>query len=97
MSVELGWSQDPNVNVNWRGGLVSGVIVPDRVHRIRLVAASAPPGLEPAAPPSVENAVPVSPGRNRMYALQWFSFAAIALLIYVLAVRKRWREEQRKR
>jgi surfeit locus 1 family protein len=97
MSVELGWSQDPNVNVNWRGGLVSGVIVPDRVHRIRLVAASAPPGLEPAAPPSVENAVPVSPGRNQMYALQWFSFAAIALLIYVLAVRKRWREEQRKR
>jgi surfeit locus 1 family protein len=96
MSVELGWSQDPNVKVNWRGGLVSGVIVPDRVHQIRLVAASAPPGLLPSALPSVENAVPVSPSRNRMYALQWFSFAAIALLIYGLATRKRWREEQRK-
>lgn len=97
MSVELGWSEDPNTKVNWRGGLVSGVIVPDRVHRIRLVAASAPPGLLPSALPSVENAVPVSPSRNRMYAFQWFSFAGIALLIYVLAVRKRLREERRKR
>ena len=97
LAVELGWSQDPNTRVNWRGGLVSGVIVPDRVHKIRLVAASAPPGLLPSALPSVENAVPVSPSRNRMYALQWFSFAAIALLIYVLAIRKRGREERHKR
>ena len=96
MSVELGWSEDPNVRVNWRGGLVSGVIVPDRLHQIRLVAASAPPGLDPAGLPSVENAVPVTPARNRMYAAQWFSFAAIALIIYGLAVRKRWREERRK-
>jgi surfeit locus 1 family protein len=96
LSVELGWSEDPNTRVDWRGGLVSGVIVPDRLHQIRLVAASAPPGLDPAGLPSVENAVPVTPGRNRMYAAQWFSFAAIALIIYVLAVRKRWREERRK-
>jgi surfeit locus 1 family protein len=41
MSVEVGWSKDPNAKVNWPGGLVSGVIVPDRVSRIRLVAASA--------------------------------------------------------
>jgi hypothetical protein len=96
MSVEVGWSENPNAKVNWSGGLVSGVIVPDRVHQIRLVAASAPPGLEPAGLPSIENAVPVTPGRNRMYAAQWFSFAAIALLIYMLAVRKRWREERPK-
>jgi len=96
MSVELGWSEDPNRKVSWSGGLVSGVIVPDRLHQIRLVAAAAPAGLDPAGLPSVENAVPVTPGRNRMYALQWFSFAAIALLIYVLAVRKKWREERRK-
>jgi len=93
MSVELGWSQDPQTKVNWRGGLVSGVIVPDRLHRIRLVAASAPPGLEPAGLPSADTAVPVTPGRNRMYALQWFSFAAIALLIYGLALRKRMKEQ----
>lgn len=93
MSVELGWSNDPEAKVNWRGGLVSGVIVPDRLSRIRLVAASAPPGLEPAGLPSPETAVPVTPGRNRMYALQWFSFAAIALLIYGLALRKRMKEQ----
>lgn len=89
MSVEIGWSQNPQVKANWRGGLVSGVIVPDRIRGIRLIAASAPPGLQPAGLPSIENAVPVTPGRNRMYALQWFSFAAIALLIYGLALRKR--------
>ena len=92
MSVEVGWSRDPNARVNWSGGLVSGVIVRDRIHRIRLVAASAPPGLDPAGLPSVETAVPVTPSRNRVYALQWFSFAAIALIIYALAVRKRLRE-----
>ena len=95
MSIELGWSRNPDVKVNWRGGLVSGLIVPDRLHRIRLIAATAPPGLEPSALPSVETAVPVTPGRNRMYALQWFSFAAIALIIYGLALRKRLKEVRR--
>jgi cytochrome oxidase assembly protein ShyY1 len=91
MSVQVGWSQDPNAKVNWNGGPVTGVIVPDRLHRIRLVAASAPRGLQPSALPSVETAVPVTPAGNRSYALQWFAFAAIAALIYALALRKRWR------
>ena len=95
MSIELGWSKNPDVRVNWRGGLVSGLIVPDRLHKIRLIAASAPPGLEPSAMPSVDTAVPVTPARNRMYALQWFSFAAIALIIYGLALRKRLKEARR--
>lgn len=95
MSVELGWSKDPEAKFNWHGGLVSGVIVPDRLKRIRLVAASAPPGLQPAGLPSAETAVPVTPARNRMYALQWFSFAAIALLIYVLALRRRTKEQRK--
>ena len=89
MSVEVGWSKDPNAKINWRGGPVSGIIGPDRVKRIRLVAASAPPGLEPSAPPSIQSI----PNNHRSYALQWFSFAAIALIIYALAVRKRLREE----
>lgn len=93
MTVEIGWSKDPEAKVNWHGGLVSGVIVPDRLSRIRLVAAGAPPGLEPPGLPSAETAVPVTPDRNRMYALQWFSFAAIALLIYGLALRKRMRKQ----
>jgi cytochrome oxidase assembly protein ShyY1 len=85
MSVEVGWSKDPNAKVNWAGGLVSGIIGPDRHTRMRLVAASAPPGLEPSAPPSVASI----PNNHRSYALQWFSFALIALIIYGLAVRKR--------
>ena len=93
MSVEVGWSKDPNARVNWGGGPVSGVIVRDRLRQIRLIAASAPPGLQPSGLPSAENAVLVTPGRNRSYALQWFSFAAIALIIYGLAVRKRLKEQ----
>jgi cytochrome oxidase assembly protein ShyY1 len=89
MSVEVGWSKNPNAKVNWGGGLVSGVIGPDRLTRMRLVAASAPPGLEPAAPPSLSTV----PNNHRSYAVQWFAFALIALIIYSLAVRKRLKEK----
>jgi cytochrome oxidase assembly protein ShyY1 len=89
MSVEVGWSKDPNARVQWAGGPVSGIIAPDHVARMRLVAASAPPGFEPSAPPSLATI----PNNHRSYAVQWFAFAAIALVIYVLAVRKRWTEK----
>jgi surfeit locus 1 family protein len=87
MAVEIGWSKDPNAKWTWPGGPVTGMIAPDRQRRIRLVAASAPPGLEPSAPPSLESI----PNNHRFYAIQWFAFAAIALVIYVLALRKRRR------
>jgi cytochrome oxidase assembly protein ShyY1 len=90
MSIELGWSRDPNAKFNWRGGPVSGIIAPDRRSRMRLVAAIAPPGLEPSAPPSLSSI----PNNHRSYAVQWFSFAAIALIIYTLAVRKRLKDER---
>jgi len=93
MSVEIGWSKNPNAVTPWRGGLVSGVIVPDDKSRFRLVAAGTVPGLEQSAPPTPS--VKVSPARNRWYAVTWFSFAAIALIIYGLALRRRWREDQR--
>lgn len=89
MSVQLGWSQNPNARFAWNGGLVSGIIGPDSRTRMRLVAGSAPQGLEPSAPPSIR----AIPNNHRSYALQWFSFAAIALIIYGLAVRKRMKEE----
>jgi len=92
MSVEVGWSKNPNVRVTWPGGLVSGIIAPDRRARMRLVAASAPDGLEPSAPPSLSSI----PNNHRSYALQWFAFAAIALIIYGLALRKRWDEKPAK-
>ncbi|HET9810654.1 MAG TPA: SURF1 family protein [Sphingomicrobium sp.] len=87
MAVELGWSRDPNAKWQWTGGPVTGMIAPDRHSRIRLVAASAPPGLQPSAMPSLRSI----PNNHRSYAVQWFLFAAIALVIYILALSKRFR------
>jgi cytochrome oxidase assembly protein ShyY1 len=89
MSVEVGWSKNPNVAVNWRGGPVSGIIAPDRKTRMRLVAATSPQGLEPSAPPSIDQI----PNNHRSYAVQWFLFALIAAVIYVLALRKKQKDE----
>ena len=88
MSVEVGWSRDPNAKIAWRGGPVSGVIAPDRRTRMRLVAATPPSGLRASAPPSIEQI----PNNHRSYAVQWFAFALIALIIYGLALRKRLKE-----
>jgi len=93
MSVELGWSQNPNAKFNWPGGPVSGIIAPDHRTRMRLVAASAPPGLQLSAEPSLSSI----PNNHRSYAFQWFSFAAIALIIYGLALRKRLKEAKPRR
>ena len=90
ISVEVGWSKNPNAKLSWAGGLVSGIIVPDEKSHIRLASAAPAPGLEPTAVPIPS--VKVSPARNRGYAATWFAFAAIALLIYGLAVRKRLNE-----
>ena len=94
MSVEVGWSLDPNAKVDWPGGPVSGVIVPDRKTGIRLVAATAPPGLQPSKVPDATSASAVTPAGHRFYAATWFSLAAIALIIYGLALRKRLKEER---
>jgi cytochrome oxidase assembly protein ShyY1 len=88
MSVEVGWSKNPNTKVNWRGGLVSGIIVPDRVSRMRLVAATAPPGLEPSKIPDVSTVSAVTPAGHRGYAATWFALAVAALVVYAVAVRK---------
>ena len=90
MSVQIGWSKDPNAQSSWRGGPVSGVIAPDKRSRMRLVAATPASGLEANAAPSMKS---IS-NNHRLYAIQWFSFAAIALLIYGLALRKRWIKEE---
>ena len=92
LSIELGWSKDPNAKMNWAGGPVSGVIAPDRRMGMRLVADGAAPGWQPSALPSPKSI----PNNHRSYAIQWFAFAAIALIIYALALRKRWREEPAK-
>ncbi len=91
MSVEVGWSKNPNARIDWPGGPVSGIIVPDKRTRMRLVAATSPPGLEPSRPPSVESVSPISPSGHRMYAATWFALAVAALIIYAIAIVKRGR------
>jgi len=92
MSVVVGWSQNPNARVNWSGGPVRGVIVPDRLTGMRLVAATAPPGLEPSRVPDVSSVSPITPAIHRGYAATWFALAVAALIIYALSLRKRWRQ-----
>lgn len=85
MAVEMGWSKDPNAGAGWAGGEVRGTIAPDRQSRIRLVSATGLGGLEPSAEPSPATI----PNNHLSYAVQWFLFAGIAVLIYVLALRAR--------
>lgn len=85
MLVDLGWSRDYTAPVGYRGGRVSGVIDSDRDHILLLVADTPAPGLQPSALPSPENI----PNNHRAYAVQWFLFAAVALGIYLIALRRR--------
>ena len=91
MSVAVGWSKDPQAKIDWPGGPVSGIIAPDNTTRLRLVAASAPTGLETVAPPSLTSIA----NNHRSYAIQWFLFAGIAALIYGLALRLRWKKDRK--
>jgi surfeit locus 1 family protein len=89
LAVELGWSKNPNAGQAYRGGLVSGVIAPDKLSRMRLVAAAPGPGLMASAPPSPD----IISNNHLSYAIQWFLFAGIAMTIYWLALRQRWKKD----
>ncbi len=81
--VVLGYSRDPAIR-QWRGGEVAGIIAPGP----RLIADPPLAGLEANARPD-----PFSiPNNHLSYAVQWFLFAGVALIIYALAVRGRLRE-----
>lgn len=88
MQVDMGWSTSSAAPAGWNGGAVSGIIGPDRDHRIRLVSARPASGLQPSAPPSPE----ATPNSHLLYAAQWFFFAAAAAVIYLLALRRRRRD-----
>lgn len=97
--IVIGVTNRPDFRPAWNGGTVSGWIthVPDRrpllahisggqvVLPPMLIAAEAPAGLKPAAPPRVEDI----PNNHTGYAVQWFAFAGIALIIYGLALARR--------
>jgi cytochrome oxidase assembly protein ShyY1 len=85
----------------WKGGTVQGTIVPgpeqptviERMTgmampaRAMLIADAPVEGLRPSAVPSADD----TPNNHLAYAVQWFLFAAAALVIYILAVRRRLR------
>ena len=77
--IVLGWSRNP-AQVSWQGGEIGGVIAPGP----RLVGGPAVAGLEDNAQPNPADL----PNNHRSYAVQWFLFALVALVIYALAVRK---------
>jgi surfeit locus 1 family protein len=83
--VAIGWSREARAPA-WSGGVVEGIIGPAG-RGIRLVATQPQAGLEPLAAPD-----PASiPNNHLSYAVQWFFFAGTALVIYVLALRRRAR------
>lgn len=85
----------------WKGGTVQGTIVPgpeqptmiERLTgravpaRALLVADVPAPGLRPSAVPSAAD----TPNNHLAYAGQWVFFAIAALVIYIIAVRRRLR------
>ncbi len=83
--IALGWARNP-VRPKWEGGRVSGIIGPYR-KGAKLVVAPPQAGLAQLAMPDPRDV----PNNHLSYAIQWFLFAATALVIYFLALRKRWR------
>ncbi len=103
--VSIGWSRepstvrfedglvavafDPNVSPPQarlsEGGEFRGIIAPGGKNGARLVAAPPAIGLGGNALPDPRDI----PNNHFAYAVQWFLFAGVALVIYALAVRKR--------
>ena len=83
--VAIGWSSDPTPPV-WEGGEVGGIIAPYG-QSVKLIVDRPQAGLQELARPDPSDL----PNNHLAYAGQWFFFALTALVIYILAVRRRWR------
>ncbi|WP_242138250.1 SURF1 family protein [Sphingomonas sp. TREG-RG-20F-R18-01] len=98
-TVQLGFGKDPHAKPSWKGGPVTGYIshAPDHQPLIAGLFGSAAPktlmlvadpplaGLDPNPQPDLS----AVPNNHLAYAVQWFIFAAIAAIIYALALRRR--------
>ncbi len=87
VDVVLGWSTNPG-EAKWQGGGVTGTVTPGGELGYQIVADPPLAGLQPNARPDPNDI----PNNHWSYAIQWFLFAAVALIIYAIALRKRWRE-----
>lgn len=98
LRVQIGTTRDPEKMVAWRGGAVRGWIAhaPDARPLIATATDPAPrelmlvmdppaAGLNANTPPSLESI----PNNHLAYAVQWFAFAAVATVIYLIALRRR--------
>lgn len=97
--IDMGVSADPAQKLTWNGGIVDGLITTEPSHesligrvfghpaplRPMLVADVPAPGLAASTPPDPA----AVPNNHLAYAVQWFVFAGVALLIYALALRRR--------
>ena len=84
--VIVGWSRSPDSPM-WSGGEVKGLIASGGKYGWRVIASQPLAGLEPNAKPDPADL----PNNHLAYAGQWFFFALTALIIYVLAIRRRAR------
>lgn len=98
--VQLGVAASPEGHPDWKGGELAGWISHAPDHRsliaglfdrtpkpLMLVATTPVAGL--AANPGPD--LSAVPNNHLAYAVQWFVFAAIALIIYAIALRRRLR------
>lgn len=97
--IDMGVAADPALKPVWKGGTVDGLITTEPSQasliatllgnasplRPMLVADVPAPGLAASAPPSTDGIT----NNHVAYAVQWFVFAGIALVIYVIALRRR--------
>ena len=98
IAVDVGVSQSDKALV-WGGGQVRGRLtwLPDHgsllgrmlgqvpAHTPMIVAETPAPGLAPSAPPDPATI----PNNHLAYAVQWFLFAGVALIVYAVALRRR--------
>lgn len=99
--VDMGVATDPKLRPVWAGGAVAGTLShapggPTLLDRMTghaappapmIVSDVAAPGLSPSHRPD-----PASlPDNHMAYAIQWFAFAFAAVIIYLLALRRRSR------
>ena len=100
--VQIGIAQRPDTMVEWSGGPVEGLAAAAPDQRSFLERLTFRPANRPAMIVSADPKAGLSASRQPdpsehentswAYAGQWFFFALTALVIYALALRRRWRD-----
>ena len=89
LQINAGWSQSPNSALRLTAdGRVTGMIgTAEGEGPVILTAQEAIGPLEPSAPPRIDDI----PNNHLAYAFQWFFFAGVAAIIFLVALRGRRR------